>query len=411
MLVASGIIAVFGAVIGSIATAVAITGASVFASRNAGSLRRMTGFQHKVETGEVKSNSSKARRIFKKHILKQFHGMSFGVLDLQSRVNSFKTKSSINDDDDFKQVWQINNFFGSENKPLRKRYKYETKEVYKNLKGKRLCLICTIAQQIRKPKMKNVVDIMKTNGFMKDPIVGACQGGTYLMPIAQANKGKGNGKTYHSCRYQMSSDIIQYEREGVEQQFEPCKVFGKIIKRNIEKCGSSKPVFSRFSIDYPIDKSTDSIAPDRFVLGCSKTDNIMYQSSKLLMIASACSKLNNNKEIDKIRLVDGPENKERIEIMSREDFMDYVAQYVRSEEYGNARQEIACVNPRCVDFIEGNLNDFSTTACKSIVPTAVSSVIPKGKRATLGQLARKLIEQGMSVDEVAQIVLCGEKEK
>lgn len=352
-------------ILGTIAGVAVGIGIGAFTAKNSKSASRMAKLQRKIETGKIKSDSPKARSRVAKHFLKQFHGMTFGVRDLQTRVNSFKIKSKVNDDTDFQPIWKLDSFRGKENKPLKKLYKYKTKEAYKKLKGRRLCLVCTIAQTIRRHQTKDLKDVMAIKGFMKPAINDAKAGGNYLLRIAESRDGS---KPYHSCRYQMASGIVKYQEQGKEKQFQPCKIFGKIINRNIKKHGSKWLDFSRFSIDYPVGKSETVFAPDRFVLGCANTENVMYQASKLLMIASSCAKLNENPEIDKIRMIDGPEGKEKIVIMSREDFKSYVNDYSKSDVAKKAIEEINEIDSNSKRFVEDQLNEFAGEKSSDAAP-------------------------------------------
>lgn len=426
-----------GIIVGVIAGASLVSGAGIFTAKNAGTRTRMSSFQRKVETGKIQSDSKKAKKKFQKCILKQFHNITFGFADLQTQVNSFRMKRAVNNDD-FADLWKIDNL---KERNLKLLYKYKTKEVYKNFKGKKLSLIGRLAQSGRKRAIssRQIVDVMKEKGFMKAAIAQSGIEGSYLLPLAKTD----SGKVYHSCRYQMAADVRRYDENGEEKQFNPNKLFGRIVKRNIESFGVTRSKFVRFNIDYPITKSEKTERPDRFVLGCANIDenNLMYQSSKLLVIANACSKLKNS-EIDKVRMIEGVKGKEKCQIMTREEFKDHVANYFRSGAFLNASEELKAIDEQALKFIEDQIKGFigiersevahvekstgnkrrvycetevvddkTTTASEAfllgaVVDNASSSVLnvsSSDKAFTIANTIQNLMNNGMSVEDIKSV--------
>lgn len=342
-MIISGTFSVIGIVVGTIAGIALATGGGMSFVNNNRSAGRMERFQRRVEVGgKISPDSNAARRKLKKHIKKQRKVMKFGVRDLQMRVNSVKSKTKANLDESFERIWVLDRVSGN----VRKLYRCKAKEVIQDLKGKTLIH--------RKSASLGIPDVMKTNGFMKAPIVNAGKGGTYLIPVAQTLE-----NTYHGCTYQMASEIVGDESSATK--FDPCGVFGKILKRNIKKCGMRFPglgqTFSRYSIDYP-EVEGGRPSPDRFVLGCNNTSNVMFNASKILMIAKACSKFNQHRDLGKVRVIEGVGDGVQVDIKTRAQFRAYVNDFMAEKSFKKGLKEIENIDPSAANYIQHELRDF-----------------------------------------------------
>lgn len=342
-MVITGTVSVIGIVVGTIALAGLISGGGMGFANNNRSAGRMARFQRRVEVGgKISPDSNAARRKLKKHIKKQRKVMKFGVRDLQMRVNSVKSKSKANLDASFERIWVLDRVSGN----VKKLYRCKAKEVIQDLKGKNL--------KHRKSASMGIPDVMKTNGFMKAPIMNAGEGGTYLIPVAQTLE-----NTYHGCTYQMASEIVG--NENSETKFDPCGMFGNILKRNIKKCGMKfsglGQTFTRYSIDYP-EIGGERPKPDRFVLGCNNTSNVMFNASKILMIAKACSKFNQHKDMGKVRVIEGVGDGVQVDIKTRAQFRVYVNDLMTEKSFKKGLKEIENIDPSAANYIQHELRDF-----------------------------------------------------
>ena len=340
-----------------------------FTANNAGSTTRMARTQTKITSGKIQYDTPKARRIFKRGIIKAWHTQAFDNKDLLMDVNSFPTSSNVNSDKDFEQLLKFDSYRG--HRDLKRLYRYKGKMCFRDL-GRGLS---DRAQRRRDKKLakfeeKGVKDVIKESGFIKSKVEDYGINGSHVVPIAVSK----SGKEYHDCRYSMASKpVVDYVTE--EEKFKPSSLFGKLINKQtstgksyIKAYGSSSLNFARFGIDYPTETGVDA---DRFILGCSNLTNPMYQASKLLVLAKACGNFNASKQthedgsvgygIDKVRIIEGTRGKEKATVLKADKFKEYMSAYVTSSEYINSLNELGAIDPKAVDYIENMVNEFVPT--------------------------------------------------
>ena len=122
---------------------------------------------------------------------------------------------------------------------------------------------------------------------------------------------------------------------------------------------TTRATFKRFGVNYPI---TAGLVPDRFVVGNNKE---MYGLSKLIILANACSKLSENKDMKKVQVIDDAADKnERVKYLTRSQFAQYASAYVNSESGKtglNSLQKVDCEQAQAIqDTLENYVESYKT---------------------------------------------------
>ena len=186
------------------------------------------------------------------------------------------------------------------------------------LKNKKVgALVKTRDQQIS----KNGAGPMKTMGWMESmPKVG---GGEFVNRVKGYGAKEGGtfvGGIDNEIRYQMAA--TSDDTKG----YDPSDLFQKAQSQFRNNMPTTRATFKRFGVNYPI---TAGLVPDRFVVGNNKE---MYGLSKLIILANACSKLSENKDMKKVQVIDDAADKnERVKYLTRSQFAQYASAYVNSE--------------------------------------------------------------------------------
>lgn len=332
---------VTGIVIGTIAGMAVAATATIYGSVKGAPRNRAAKLQKKAYEGKI--SGKRLNKALVRSYKRQITALKWGRMPLMEKVNSFSY--AVNRDDDFADLWEANSTSKKEKKNMKKLAICKSKIKIAELKNKKVgALVKTRDQQIS----KNGVGPMKTMGWMESmPKVG---GGEFVNRV----KGYGtkDGGTFvggidNEIRYQMAA--TSDDTKG----YDPSDLFQKAQSQFRNNMPTTVATFKRFGVNYPI---TAGLVPDRFVVGNNKE---MYGLSKLIILANACSKLSENKDMKKVQVIDdAADKKERVKYLTRSQFATYASAYVNSESGKtglNALQKVDCEQAQA---IQDTLNDY-----------------------------------------------------
>lgn len=346
-MIISGSALVIGIVVGTLAGLVLGTGGCTSLARNVFPSKRAAKLQQKAVAGKYRA--TKLNRKLIKNYKRQKMALKLGRMPLLERINHFKYP--VNGDRDFDKVWDTT--IADKSWKIIGIAKSEKKIA--ELKGKGV--------QKATRKVRNIVSRkgkgpMKTYGWTEGEKVGSAAGNgrvNFIQGYGQENvDGTFDSGVDNECLYQMfaTSDVTKYG-------YDPGDLFKNAQDEYRNQRTEENGRFSRFGIDYP---TTSSLCPDRFVVG-DGSSNKMFTTQKLVMLANACAKLEENPDVKKIRIVDESKSgKKRVSVIAREDVGDYVKDFAKSFAGKSALSALRRIDSNqataIVDTIRGFVPDF-----------------------------------------------------
>lgn len=275
---------------------------------------RAAKMQKKAREGKL--TGKRLNKALVRNYKRQITALKWGRMPLMEKVNSFSYK--VNSDDDFADLWEANSTTKKDKKSMKKLSICKSKIKIAELKNKNVG-----KWQKKRDKIITSYGIgpMKEMGWMESmPKVG---GGEFVNRIKGYGAKEGGtfvGGVDNEIRYQMAATSDD------TKSYDPSDLFQKAQTQFRNSLPTTRATFKRFGVNYPI---TAGLVPDRFVVGNNKE---MYGLSKLIILANACSKLAENKDMKKVQVIDDAADKnERVKYLTRSQFSQYASAYVNSE--------------------------------------------------------------------------------
>ena len=338
---------VTGIFIGMFAGAAISAVTAIYGSVKGAPRNRAAKLQKKAYKGKI--SGKRLNKALVRNYKRQITALKWGRMPLMEKVNSFSY--AVNRDDDFADLWEANSTSKKEKKNMKKLAICKSKIKIAELKNKKVgALVKTRDQQIS----KNGVGPMKTMGWMESmPKVG---GGEFVNRVKGYGAKEGGtfvGGIDNEIRYQMAA--TSDDTKG----YDPSDLFQKAQSQFRNNMPTTRATFKRFGVNYPI---TAGLVPDRFVVGNNKE---MYGLSKLIILANACSKLSENKDMKKVQVIDDAADKnERVKYLTRSQFAQYASAYVNSESGKtglNSLQKVDCEQAQAIqDTLENYVESYKT---------------------------------------------------
>lgn len=343
-----------GIVVGVIAGAAAMVGATVSVAKYSNQTKRTASMQKKAVKGSL--TGRKLQKALLKNYARQSTALLFKNKPLMERVNYFKYK--VNVDRDFNKIWDKSITDKSWRKLGICKSKKKIAELKKRGVGK-------ATKKIEKLQAKYGIGPMKEMGWTESKYITRSAGGGYVNHVAGFGRENADG-TYEAgvdneVRYQMIATCDD------DWEYDPADIFQKSQDHYRKMTNDIGAKYTRFGIDYP---RTAALGPDRFVVGCDSEwscDDKIFQISKLVMIANACTKLVENPDVKKIRVIDESmkEKKYKVKIIQRKDFFEYIQKYIKG--YGkSALKALSKIDEEQSDAIRDTLDNFAVSCGKSI---------------------------------------------
>lgn len=336
-----------GIVIGTLAGMAISAAAVIYGSVKGAPRDRAAKLQKKAYKGKI--SGKRLNKALVRNYNRQITALKWGRMPLMEKVNSFSYK--VNSDDDFADLWEANSTTKKDKKSMKKLAICKSKIKIAELKNKKVG-----KWQKKRDKIIKSYGIgpMKTMGWMESmPKVG---GGEFVNRVKGYGAKEGGtfvGGIDNEIRYQMAA--TSDDTKG----YDPSDLFQKAQSQFRNNMPTTRATFKRFGVNYPI---TAGLVPDRFVVGNNKE---MYGLSKLIILANACSKLSENKDMKKVQVIDDAADKnERVKYLTRSQFAQYASTYVNSESGKtglNSLQKVDCEQAQAIqDTLENYVESYKT---------------------------------------------------
>lgn len=301
-------------VIGTLAGMAVSAAAAIYGSVKGAPRDRAAKLQKKAYEGKL--TGKRLNKALVRNYNRQITALKWGRMPLMEKVNSFSYK--VNRDDDFADLWEANNTTKKDKKSMKKLAICKSKIKIAELKSKKVGKW----QKQRDKIIKSYgIGPMKTMGWMESmPKLG---GGEFVNRIKGYGAKEGGifvGGIDNEIRYQMAA--TSDDTKG----YDPSDLFQKAQTQFRNSMPTTRATFKRFGVNYPI---TAGLVPDRFVVG---SNNTMFSLSKLVILANACSKLSENKDMKKVQVIDDVAAKnDKVKYLTRSQFAQYASEYVNSK--------------------------------------------------------------------------------
>lgn len=336
-----------GIVIGTLAGMAISAAAVIYGSVKGAPRDRAAKLQKKAYKGKI--SGKRLNKALVRNYNRQITALKWGRMPLMEKVNSFSYK--VNSDDDFADLWEANSTTKKDKKSMKKLAICKSKIKIAELKNKKVG-----KWQKKRDKIIKSYGIgpMKEMGWMESmPKLG---GGEFVNRIKGYGAKEGGtfvGGIDNEIRYQMAA--TSDDTKG----YDPSDLFQKAQSQFRNNMPTTRATFKRFGVNYPI---TAGLVPDRFVVGNNKE---MYGLSKLIILANACSKLSENKDMKKVQVIDDAADKnERVKYLTRSQFAQYASAYVNSESGKtglNSLQKVDCEQAQAIqDTLENYVESYKT---------------------------------------------------
>lgn len=336
-----------GIVIGTLAGMAISAAAVIYGSVKGAPRDRAAKLQKKAYKGKI--SGKRLNKALVRNYNRQITALKWGRMPLMEKVNSFSYK--VNSDDDFADLWEANSTTKKDKKSMKKLAICKSKIKIAELKSKKVG-----KWQKKRDKIIKSYGIgpMKEMGWMESmPKVG---GGEFVNRVKGYGAKEGGtfvGGIDNEIRYQMAA--TSDDTKG----YDPSDLFQKAQSQFRNNMPTTRATFKRFGVNYPI---TAGLVPDRFVVGNNKE---MYGLSKLIILANACSKLSENKDMKKVQVIDDAADKnERVKYLTRSQFAQYASAYVNSESGKtglNSLQKVDCEQAQAIqDTLENYVESYKT---------------------------------------------------
>lgn len=290
----------------------------------------------KMQANAFKNPTSKSysgKKLNKKLIKnykRQNMALFFRRKPLLERVNYFKYNVN---QDGFDQLWDAS----INDKTWRIVGRAKSKKKIAELKGSQK-EIKKAQKRVNKVIGENGIGPMKKMGWTEATKLGGMAGGGYVNRVAGYGV-RGLDGVYESG---VDNEVLYQLIANCEPEKTSYDA-GTIFKATQDafRGKAEDGSFSRFGVDYPL---SSTLPPDRFVIGNVSSDIVerskMFSINKLVMLANACHKLSNNPDVEEIRIIDESRflNKNKVQVIKREDFADYINDYVKKS---NVMREFA----------------------------------------------------------------------
>ena len=322
-----------GIVIGTLAGMAISAAAVIYGSVKGAPRDRAAKLQKKAYKGKI--SGKRLNKALVRNYNRQITALKWGRMPLMEKVNSFSYK--VNSDDDFADLWEANSTTKKDKKSMKKLAICKSKIKIAELKNKKDKIIKSYGIGPMKemgwmesmPKLGGGEFVNRIKGY------GAKEGGTFV------------GGIDNEIRYQMAA--TSDDTKG----YDPSDLFQKAQSQFRNNMPTTRATFKRFGVNYPI---TAGLVPDRFVVGNNKE---MYGLSKLIILANACSKLFENKDMKKVQVIDDAADKnERVKYLTRSQFAQYASAYVNSESGKIGLSSLQKVDCEQAQAIQDTLNNY-----------------------------------------------------
>lgn len=305
---------VTGIVLGTILGAAVATGVAGYTAKKAGQKTRASSVQRRAQQGKLRGK--RLDRALAKNYKRQITAIRWGQMPLMEKVNAFDY--AVNKDSDFEPLWEQSNYLGVSNRQNRRLAVCKSQIKIAELKNKNVGRF-----QKRRDKIVSTYGVgpMKTMGWIESlPRVGGGEFVNQIKGYGKKDSGAYTGGVDNEIRYVMAATF------DPNVGYDPSDLFQKAQQTFRKTSTDSGVSFLRFGINYP---TTAGLVPDRFVVGPRKD---MFQTSKLVILANACSKLANNTDVKKVQVIDESQpKKNRVKYLTRTQFADYVSTYFKNE--------------------------------------------------------------------------------
>lgn len=330
-----------GIVIGTLAGMAISAAAVIYGSVKGAPRDRAAKLQKKAYKGKI--SGKRLNKALVRNYNRQITALKWGRMPLMEKVNSFSYK--VNSDDDFADLWEANSTTKKDKKSMKKLAICKSKIKIAELKNKKVG-----KWQKKRDKIIKSYGIgpMKEMGWMESmPKLG---GGEFVNRVKGYGAKEGGtfvGGIDNEIRYQMAA--TSDDTKG----YDPSDLFQKAQSQFRNNMPTTRATFKRFGVNYPI---TAGLVPDRFVVGNNKE---MYGLSKLIILANACSKLFENKDMKKVQVIDDAADKnERVKYLTRSQFAQYASAYVNSESGKTGLNSLQKVDCEQAQAIQDTLNNY-----------------------------------------------------
>lgn len=369
------VMTVFAMVVAGIAIACVSVATPIFTAKKISPSKRAAKLESRM-AGEKYSGKTISRKLIKNYN-RQKTALHFHRKPLMERVNYFKF--SVNGDDDFNQIWDKR----TTDKTWRMIGIAKSKKKIAQLKLEKASnsLQRSKAQRKLNKANKQIAKLaefgkgaMKDYGWMEAGYLAKSAGNVFVNTLHQYDKDD-KSKVDNEVEYQMIAT-----RNKEEYGYDAGDIFGKLQKKARSgklkgALGSSKyknagASFKRFGIDYPTTSEFSSV-PDRFVVGEKfwKSNikatlmhaNIMFGSLKLVMLANACAKLSDDKDMKKIRIIDESKIRNKVQVVNREDVAEYIQNFINSQKGQLALKTLLTIDKGQAQAIQETIQGFDSS--------------------------------------------------